>query len=170
MKYDVSDLKNAVLAFGAGSTNKADYCIKLVNKMKFKSEEPSAPVDSDDENLIFYDVEIFPNLFLVNWKAAGEGNPVVRMINPTPTEIEDLMRLKLVGFNCRRYDNHILYARLMGYTNEQLYNLSQKIVMGSRNAFFGEAYNVSYTDVYDFAAKKQSLKSGRLSLVFIIKN
>ena len=31
MKYDVSDLKNAVLAFGAGSTNKADYCIKLVN-------------------------------------------------------------------------------------------------------------------------------------------
>lgn len=164
MKYDVSDLKNAVLAFGAGSTNKADYCIKLVNKMKFKSEEPSAPADSGDENLIFYDVEVFPNLFLVNWKAAGEGNPVVRMINPTPTEIEDLMRFKLVGFNCRRYDNHILYARLMGYTNEQLYNLSQKIVMGSRNAFFGEAYNVSYTDVYDFAAKKQSLKKWEIEL------
>ena len=164
MKYDVSDLKNAVLAFGAGSTNKADYCIKLVNKMKFKSEEPSEPADSGDENLIFYDVEVFPNLFLVNWKAAGEGNPVVRMINPTPTEIEDLMRFKLVGFNCRRYDNHILYARLMGYTNEQLYNLSQKIVMGSRNAFFGEAYNVSYTDVYDFAAKKQSLKKWEIEL------
>ena len=164
MKYDVSDLKNAVLAFGAGSTNKADYCIKLVNKMKFKSEEPSAPSDSSDANLIFYDVEVFPNLFLVNWKAAGEGNPVVRMINPTPTEIEDLMRFKLVGFNCRRYDNHILYARLMGYTNEQLYNLSQKIVTGSRNAFFGEAYNVSYTDVYDFAAKKQSLKKWEIEL------
>lgn len=164
MKYDVSDLKNAVLAFGAGSTNKADYCIKLVNKMKFKSEEPSAPSDSSDANLIFYDVEVFPNLFLVNWKAAGEGNPVVRMINPTPTEIEDLMRFKLVGFNCRRYDNHILYARLMGYTNEQLYNLSQKIVRGSKNAFFGEAYNVSYTDVYDFAAKKQSLKKWEIEL------
>ncbi len=28
------------------------------------------------------------------------------MINPTPTEIEELMRFRLVGFNCRRYDNH----------------------------------------------------------------
>ena len=65
-------------------------------------------------------------MFLVNWKIEGEGKPVVRMINPTPTEIEELMRFRLVGFNCRRYDNHILYARLMGYTNEQLYNLSQK--------------------------------------------
>lgn len=70
------------------------------------------------------------------------------------------MRFRLVGFNCRRYDNHILYARLMGYTNEQLYNLSQKIISGSPNCFFGEAYNVSYTDVYDFASagNKKSLK------------
>ena len=82
------------------------------------------------------------------------------MINPSPSEIEELMRFRLVGFNCRRYDNHILYARLMGYTNEQLYNLSQKIINGSPNCFFGEAYNVSYTDVYDFASagNKKSLK------------
>lgn len=48
----------------------------------------------------------------------------------------------------------------MGYTNEQLYNLSQRIISGSRNCFFGEAYNVSYTDVYDFASagNKKSLK------------
>ena len=54
----------------------------------------------------------------------------------------------------------MLYARLMGYTNEQLYNLSQKIISGSRNAFFGEAYNISYTDIYDFASagNKKSLK------------
>ena len=53
-----------------------------------------------------------------------------------------------------------IYARLMGYTNEQLYNLSQKIINGSPNCFFGEAYNVSYTDVYDFASagNKKSLK------------
>lgn len=31
------------------------------------------------------------------------------MINPTPTEIEELIQLRLVGFNCRRYDNHIMY-------------------------------------------------------------
>ena len=80
------------------------------------------------------------------------------MINPSPSEIEELMRYRLVGFNCRRYDNHILYGRLIGYNNEQLHILSQKIVNGDRDAFFGEAYNVSYTDVYDFSAKKQSLK------------
>lgn len=113
---------------------------------------------------MFYDVEVFPNLFLVNWKIEGDGKPVVRMINPTPTEIEELMRFRLVGFNCRRYDNHILYARLMGYTNEQLYNLSTKIINGSANCFFGEAYNVSYTDVYDFSSKKQSLKKFEIEL------
>ena len=80
------------------------------------------------------------------------------------------MKFRLVGFNCRRYDNHILYARLMGYTNEQLYNLSQKIINGSRNCFFGEAYNVSYTDVYDFCSKKQSLKKWEIELGFIIRN
>lgn len=100
----------------------------------------------------------------MNWKIEGEGKPVVRMINPTPTEIEELMRFRLVGFNCRRYDNHILYARLMGYTNEQLYNLSTKIINGSANCFFGEAYNVSYTDVYDFSSKKQSLKKFEIEL------
>jgi hypothetical protein len=157
-------MRNAILAFAANSTHQADYCIKLVNKMQFRSEEPSSAVNNQDAKLVFYDVEVFPNLFLVNWKIQGKEKPVVRMINPTPTEIEDLMKFRLVGFNCRRYDNHILYARLMGYTNEQLYNLSQKIVSGSRNAFFGEAYNVSYTDVYDFAATKQSLKKWEIEL------
>ncbi len=164
MNYDVSDMQAAVYAFAAGSTHQARYCIKLVNGMKFKSEDASAAVEADDSKLIFYDVEVFPNLFLVNWKIEGEKKPVVRMINPSPKEIEELMQFRLVGFNCRRYDNHILYARLVGYTNEQLYRLSQRIVSGDRNAFFGEAYNVSYTDVYDFAAKKQSLKKWEIEL------
>lgn len=164
MKYDVTDMRNAVLAFAASSSNQADYCIKLVNKMQFKSQETSQNVSNEDAKLIFYDVEVFPNLFLVNWKIQGPDKPVVRMINPTPTEIEELMQYRLVGFNCRRYDNHILYARLMGYSNEQLYTLSQRIISGSSNAFFGEAYNVSYTDVYDFSSKKQSLKKFEIEL------
>lgn len=164
LKYDVTDMRNAVLAFAASSTHQADYCIKLVNKMQFKSAEQSAGVKNDDAKLVFYDVEVFPNLFLVNWKIEGEGKPVVRMINPTPSEIEELMRFRLVGFNCRRYDNHILYARLMGYTNEQLFNLSNKIINGNSNCFFGEAYNISYTDVYDFSSKKQSLKKFEIEL------
>ena len=132
--------------------------------MQFKSADQSAGVKNDDAKLVFYDVEVFPNLFLVNWKIEGEGKPVVRMINPSPTEIEELMRFRLVGFNCRRYDNHILYARLMGYTNEQLFSLSNRIINGSANCFFGEAYNVSYTDVYDFCSKKQSLKKWEIEL------
>ena len=164
MSYDVTDMRNSVLAFAASSTHQADYCIKLVNKMQFKSDEASLGVKNDEATIVFYDVEVFPNLFLVNWKMAGEGKPVVRMINPTSTEIEELMRFRLVGFNCRRYDNHILYGRMIGYDNEQLYDLSQRIVGGSRNAFFGEAYNVSYTDVYDFSAKKQSLKKWEIEL------
>lgn len=168
MKYDVSDMRNAVLSFAASSTHQAEYCVKLVNKMPFKSIEASESKPNEDAKLVFYDVEVFPNLFLVNWKVQGEGKQVVRMINPTPTEIEELLQFRLVGFNCRRYDNHILYARLMGYSNEQLYNLSQKIVGAkkgaSRDCYFGEAYNISYTDVYDFAAKKQSLKKWEIEL------
>ena len=159
-KYDVTDMKNPVLAFAAGSTNHADYCIKLVNKMPFKSDEPSVGSSSNNAEVVFYDVEVFPNLFLINWKYAGEDKPVVRMINPTSSDVEKLLRFNLIGFNCRRYDNHMLYARLMGYSNEQLYHLSQKIISGDRGAFFGEAYNLSYTDIYDFASagNKKSLK------------
>lgn len=164
LKYDVTDMRNAILAFAANSTHQSDYCIKLVNKMRFRSEEPSEFTENQEAKLVFYDVEVFPNLFLVNWKVEGEGKPVVRMINPTSSEIEELMRFRLVGFNCRRYDNHILYARLMGYDNEQLYHLSQRIINGSANCFFGEAYNVSYTDIYDFSSKKQSLKKFEIEL------
>ena len=163
LNYDITDMRNAVLAFAANSTNQPDYCLKLVNKMKFKSDDTAAPVVDEEAKLIFYDIEVFPNLFLVNYKLEGGENPVVRMINPTPTDIEQLLKFKLVGFNCRRYDNHILYARLMGYTNEQLYKLSQKIISG-QGGFFGEAYNISYTDVYDFCSKKQSLKKWEIEL------
>ena len=169
MTYDVSDMYNPVLAFANQSTNQSAYCIKLVNKMKFKSDEPSVSVEASEEvPIVFYDVEVFPNLFLVNWKFQGEGKPVVRMINPSPKDIEDLLKFRLIGFNVRRYDNHILYARLIGYDNEQLYQLSQKIVnapKGSNNRhLFGEAYNISYTDIYDFASKKQSLKKWQVEL------
>ena len=169
LKYDVSDMRNAIVEFAANSTNQSSYCLKLANKMKFKSEEPSVNTEAGDESpLVFFDCEVFPNLFLVNWKVEGEGKPVARMINPKPAEIEDLLRFRLVGFNNRSYDNHMLYACLMGYTNEQLYNLSMKLVSKDkaiqRKAKFGEAFNLSYTDVHDFAAKKQSLKKWEIEL------
>lgn len=161
--YNVEDLKPKVLTFAAASTNQASYCIKLVGTMKWKSEKESEPVNNDNKVIIFYDIEVFPNLFLVNWKKQGEGNPVVRMINPTAQEIEDLFKYRLIGFNCRRYDNHILYARYLGYNNKQIYALSQRIITEGKG-FFSEAYNISYTDVYDFSTKKQSLKKWEIEL------
>lgn len=164
LKYDVSDMKNAIFAFAANSTNQADYCIRRVSEMKFKSEEPSENVENDEAPIVFYDVEVFSNLFIVCWKYQGADKPVVKMINPTPSDVEKLTHFRLIGFNDRRYDDHILYARLLGYSNEQLYDLSQRIINGDRNATFTEAYNLAYTDIYDFAAKKQSLKKWEIEL------
>ena len=164
LAYDVTDMRPKILAFANNSTHQADYCIKLVGQMKFKSEESSLPKESKSDTLVFFDVEVFPNLFLVNWKYAGEENKCIRMINPTPQDIEKLLNMKLVGFNCRRYDNHILYARYIGYSNMELFNLSQRIINESRNCLFGEAYNISYTDVYDFSSVKQSLKKFEIEL------
>lgn len=165
MKYDVTDMRPQILAFANNSSNQSEYCVKLVQTMHFASEEASTPLQAKNpDDLIFYDVEVFPNLFVVVWKR--KGYPCVKMINPTPAQIEELLHFSLVGFNCRRYDNHILYARYIGYDNYQLYELSKKIIDGSRNCFFGEAYNISYTDVYDFASagNKQSLKKFEIQL------
>lgn len=172
MHYDLTPMRPTILYFAGQSTNQANNCIKMVGEMKFRSDEPTEVKgeEVDESKLVFYDVEVFPNLFLVNWKVRGAKN-VVRMINPTPNEVEDLMRYNLVGFNCRKYDNHIMYARMMGYSNEQLYELSQRLISNdkksiNKNCYFGEAYNLSYTDILDFASAghKQSLKKFEIEL------
>ena len=170
--YDVRDLRRSIQAFARKSTNQSQYCMKMVTQMHFCSDDISEDGSKNDNNrydnddLIFYDVEVYPNLFLIVWKAEGDHEPV-KMINPTPSEVEELTHFKLIGFNCRRYDNHILYGRIMGYNNEQLYDLSQRIISGkNHDCFFGEAYNISYTDVYDFASAghKKSLKKFEIEL------
>ena len=193
IKYDVRDMRNAINAFAAKSHHQKDICMKMALDLHYFSKhydgahmmdgstaekistdaihilEELKPVETKaipqyvSDELVFFDVEVFPNLFLVNWKTPGMSG-CARMINPSPEEIRDLMRHKLVGFNCRRYDNHIMYARASKYDNAALYRLSQRIVSGQKNAFFGPAYNLSYTDVYDFAAKKQSLKKWEIEL------
>ena len=164
MEYDVSDMYYDIYNFAINSTNQSANCCKKVDEMKFKSE--SKEYQQLDAPLIFYDVEVFPNLFVVVYKEKGKKK--VRLINPTPNDIQDMLSYNLVGFNCRRYDNHIVYAALLGYSNEQLFDLSQRIInspKGSKNnAFFGEAYNLSYTDIYDYCATKQSLKKWEIEL------
>jgi hypothetical protein len=89
---------------------------------------------------------------------------VIQLDNPSPEDIRRLASSMMVGYNCRRYDNHILYACMNGYSNMQMYQLSQNIINNCGNPFFGSAYDLSYTDVYDFSSKKQSLKKFEIEL------
>lgn len=179
VQYDVSDLRPRITAFANNSSNNAVYCLKAVLKMKFSSDGASVhdragaeaemfgedPVDikPKDERLVFFDVEVYPNLFVVCWKYQGSDN-IVSMINPSAHEVEALFKYKLVGYNCRRYDNHILWAAMSGCNNQQLYDLSQKIIDNNPNATFPSAYSVSYADIYDFSSVKQSLKKWEIDL------
>ena len=178
MQYDVRDLRQKVYLFCLGSTHQKDACKIIFNKMKFCSkeyeeEELKGEVTTNvidyrsliEAPIIFLDIEVYPNLFLICWKFEGEDKECVRMYNPPPEKVEELFRYRIIGYNNRRYDNHICYAASMGYSNMQLFSLSQKIINNkTSDAFIGEAYNLSYTDVYDFASTKQSLKKWEIEL------
>lgn len=161
MIYDLTNMIPDVQAFALRSSHNSQYCLKKVAQMKFKSDEEAECADVSNDTLVFFDVEVFPNLFVVVYKPRGKA--CVRMINPTSDQIEMLCKMRLVGFNNRDYDNHILYARMMKYSNEELYKLSTSIIKEKRGKF-GAAYNLSYTDIYDFSSTKQSLKKWEIAL------
>lgn len=162
--YNVDDMRNAILGFAASSTNQAETCLKIVSKMHFKSKDDIEvpPTENGEKPIVFFDCEVFPNLLLVNWKFAKQQK-VYRLVNPSPEEIENLTKYRLIGFNNRKYDNHILWGRMIGMSIEQIYALSNQIV-NQHEGFFGEAYNLSYTDIYDSSSKKQSLKKFEIEL------
>jgi energy-coupling factor transporter ATP-binding protein EcfA2 len=167
LKYDVTDMRPRILAFANNSSNQASICLKIVQTMHFQSEPElgsDVAVEVNDDRMVIFDVEVYPNLFVVCWKFRGDDT-VVRMINPSREEIENLVRLKLVGFYNRRFDNHVLYAAILGYNNQQLHDLVRKIVIdGNRNAFFAQAYNLSYADIWEISSVKQSLKKFEIDL------
>jgi hypothetical protein len=170
LQYDVSDLRPKVIAFANNSNNHALACLKMVQRMRFAGDAIPAAVPEvskdeghGDQPLSFFDVEVYPNLFVVCWKYQG-SDTVVRMINPSPQDMEGLFKLKLVGFYNRRYDNHIIYGRFMGFNNAQLFELSQRLIANKTGSTFAAAYNLSYTDVWDFSSKKQSLKKFEIEL------
>lgn len=173
MKYDVRDMRQAVMNFASMSTNQAEYCMNVVMDLPFCSDEPSEDVQTSgylEKPIAFFDCEVFKNLFIVCYKTEGgtigEGgkDEVVRMINPSANDISDLVRkYRLIGFNNLGYDNHIFYGRILGYSNEKLYELSQAIV-ANKSSGFREAKNISYTDIYDFSNTKQGLKKWEIEL------
>lgn len=169
IKYDLSDMRPAVISFALNSTHQSENCISIVNKMHFKSDhsDDDEYVESEKDDIVFFDVEVFPNLFVVCYKFKGtDDDSVISLVNPDSETIKQLFKYKLIGFNNKRYDNHILYAKSMGYNNMGLFTLSQRIINGSRNALFGNAYNLSYSDIYDFASagRKKSLKKFQIEL------
>lgn len=178
LSYDVTDMRSHIIAFAQNSSNQSMTCLRTVRKMKFRSDDTvktNEPIHPDDptlaeieqnqaEPITIYDCEVYPNLFVVCWKYRGPGKSVVRMINPTAQDIERLFKQKLVGFYNRKYDNHILYGRFMGMDNAQLYKLSMSLIANEKNATFGEAYNVSYFDIYDVANTKMGLKKWQITL------
>ena len=167
LMFDVTDMRPRIIAFANNSTHQASTCLKTVQTMRFTSDqdvESEAIVEVTDDRMVIFDIEVYPNLFVICWKFRGDDT-VVRMINPSQMEVEKLTKMKLVGFYNRRYDNHILYAAMLGYSVEKLYELTRKIVIdNNRNAFFAQAYNLSYADVWDFSSVKQSLKKFEIDL------
>lgn len=165
--YDVSDMKSDIYAFASCATHQSEYCINKIGDMKFASKQEFTQVESaedDFSDLIFFDVEVFRNLFVICYKRRGSSHDVVCLINPDRSLSEDFLSMRLVGFNNREYDNHIIYAWMLGFTNFELYQLSQSIINDQPGAKYGAAYDLSFTDIYDFCAKKQSLKKWEIEL------
>lgn len=175
LKYDLKDMRQDILVFASSSTNQSKYCINAVSKIKFSTLEPEDAVEIQkgakqrfyrDEDLTFYDVEVFPNLFIVCFGQLD--GPNTTWINPTREQIASLVEKPLAGFNNRRYDNHILYAALLGEDNMSIYRQSQRIIndKNAQSGMYSGAYELSYTDIYDYlnAGNKMSLKKWQIKL------
>ena len=165
------------------------FCSKDILDKEVELE--NAHVD-EDAPIVIFDIEVAPSYkqyvayceknkidinpsipknskahFLVCWKFLGENKPVQKMLDPKPDEISELFKYNLIGFNNRDYDNHMIWACAQGYTTEELYSLNYRIIgEKDRSAKFGQAYNLSKTDILDFASagNKLGLKKWEIEL------
>ena len=172
VKYDLRDMRQEVMSFAMNSTNHVQYCLGVVYNMKFNSIEEDDFYEMQtkteivpDEELWFYDIEIFPNLLIVAFKKYGSKDRTV-WFNPTPQQLEQLMKRPLIGFNNRGYDNHLIYSAMMGASNIKLYHQSKEIVESGRGGAgkLGPAYEISYADIYEYNSTKQGLKKWEIEL------
>lgn len=164
--YDVTDMRDMLYDFASSSHNHKYESLLVFQDLKLQSESEAEPLPDEEERpIVFYDVEVFPNLFVICFKKLGTKYPLT-MINPSADDVKQLFEYRLVGFNNRDYDNHILWAASLKYSNEELYKLSQSIINGPKgsSAKFREAYNLSYTDIYDYSSNKMSLKKWEILL------
>ena len=179
LTYDVSDMKQAVYEFANHSTNQAARCIDVYSKMHFMSkdhEQKNVVVDlrfRENAPIVFFDVESFPNLFLICWKIIGKGNPIHKMFNPSRSDVynwiwdeEGKLKYRLIGFNNKSYDNHMIYAATMDSDPHNLFMRSQSLVSnnGHSNAYIYKAKHISDMDVFEYMSEKKSLKRLEIEL------
>lgn len=167
IEYDVSDMEQAVTLFAMSSTNQSRAALSLVAKMPFKTKEEPVPTTGTEvipnQQLWTWDVEVYPNVFIVVAKSLGTGK-YIKLINPDRYQIEDLLKKPLMGFNNLKYDNHIMYGALMGEANIELFHRSQAIINNEPGGTARNAYGLSYLDIYEMSTKKQSLKKWEVEL------
>lgn len=182
MTYDIRDLGEAIYAFAAHSKHNKDECINLYYNMELMwPKAETNPQDtmavgdildgkySEEAPIIILDCEVVRNLTLVIYKELeedgtaailkkGGGKKCIRLFNPKPKDIEKLLNMRIVGHNVTGYDNYILWALWLGYTPEQVFEVSQDIIMNGNRLPWREAKNASYTDTYDVSSDKKGLK------------
>lgn len=178
MPYDIEDMKKDVWKFASSSTHNASYCQEVVMKMHFKSEHEFTATEQTEKPWAIFDVEVFPNWNCLNWclfdkdkflSGAPYEECIVGKVHevwcPDRKTVEAFVNgYNIIGFNNRRYDNHILYAMLMGYSTGEVYKVSQRLIFDDSWSGFLEAYNLSYFDIYCMSNTKQSLKKWEIEL------
>ena len=200
VKYDLSDMAKTVISFAMKSKNQQAKATEMAMSIPFKNmDDPIIDFFNEneiipDEELYFYDIEVYPNLLLICWKKYGfelpddyfiETNTGIVEINtkygkdsewyannknlfgiefnPTPETIENMLRYPQIGFNNRKYDNHIVYSAMLGSDNMKLYRQSQQI-LSNQGGTLANAYNISYADLYEFLDIKMALKKWQIKL------
>lgn len=167
--YDVSDISPLVRDFALMSSHQSIHCYDVWKEMKFVSKDIEDKLAAESEAPIgIFDCEVFPNFWCLCAKKYHEEIWDV-LINPRPAEVEAVVnKYRLIGYNNLKYDNNICYVAINGYNNEQIYNVSNKLINGTdeekRMYSFKSSKSISYTDIYDFASKKQSLKKWEVQL------
>lgn len=168
MVYDVTDMWDDILQFAMSSSNQKSKCMEIALGLKLKSEtELSEETVDTDRPIVYYDCEVYPNLFKIGWiYEDAPDEQLVIMTNPEPQHVQEwLDQTRRIGFNNRGYDAHMCWAASLGYDNQKLYELSQRIIAeNDRRSLFGAAYNSDYADIYDMlpSPAKSTLKKKQI--------
>lgn len=182
---DSTSLADAIYEFASNSTNQSEACLKMAQRMKFKSVEDEILEETKEKPTVIFDIEVYPNLLLVCYKELEDidptwdfdkireaiknhKKPIIRMYNPEPAQVASFLSLyKIIGFNNRRYDNHILVGRASGYSINGCFRLSGQMI-NNHTGYLREGYGISECDVYDMAngERKKGLKKLEIDMKF----